>query len=74
MLTEFRAAGAGPGAGKPLALVAFVPGTSLGNTIVLFERVFAETFEIVGAVRWNIVKTFAFAFRSFARDLIALRV
>lgn len=74
MLTEFRAAGAGPGAGKPFALVAFIPGADFGNAVVLFEGVLAETFEIVGAMGRNIVKTSAFALRGLTGDLLTLRV
>ena len=57
------AARAGPGTCKTCTLIAFLFHTFFGDTIVFFEWMFAETFEVICSMWRNIIKTSAFAFR-----------
>lgn len=41
---------------------------------MLFIRMLAKAFEIVGSMGWDIVVTFAFAFRCLTKRFLSLRV
>ena len=64
---EFRPTGTSPGTGKAITLLAFFFCTFSRETIMFFERMLTQTFEVISSVRRNIVEALTFTFRSFAR-------
>lgn len=74
VLCEFGTTGASPSTGKPIALIAVIACAFLRETVMFLEGVLAETFEIVCAMRGDIVEAFAFALGSIAGRLLARRI
>lgn len=71
MLYELRSAGTSPSTGESRTLLAIVTITLSGGAVVFLERVLTETLEVIGPVRWNVVKATALALGGSAGRLLA---
>lgn len=64
----------GPSTGEPFTLLAALSIACFRYAVMLFKRVFAEAFKVVGTMRWDIVKAFTLAFGSLTGGFISFGI
>lgn len=74
MFSKLEPTRAGPSTGEPFTLLAVLSIACFRYAVMLFKRVLAETFKVVGTMRGYVVKAFALAFGSSAGGFIAFGI